>query len=128
MVPTLDSKALASTVLHILHDTKHAARLRAGARAFAEKHLDINDYLARYRAYIEEITGKPLVPPVADPAPKAAVKPAVKPAAAKKPVAAVKPVKAKAKPAKAAPAKKPVQARKAVPVKKAKTGNKTGKK
>ena len=128
VVPTLDSKALASTVLHILHDTKHAARLRAGARAFAEKHLDINDYLARYRAYIEEITGKPLVPPVADPAPKAAVKPAVKPAAAKKPVAAVKPVKAKAKPAKAAPAKKPVQARKAVPVKKAKTVNKTGKK
>ncbi len=67
VVPTLDHNALTKTVLHILRDTKHAARLRAGARAFAEKYLDINDYLARYRAYIEEITGKALLPP--EPAP-----------------------------------------------------------
>ncbi len=61
LVPTLDPEALAETTLNVLRDAKLRAALRKGARAYAEKHLDMKDYIARYRAYIEEITGKKLV-------------------------------------------------------------------
>ena len=84
VVPTLDHDALAGTVLHILQDPKKAERLRAGARAFAEKYLGMDDYLARYRAYIEEITGKTLLPA------QAKAKKAVKTARTGKTVKAVK--------------------------------------
>ena len=81
VVPTLDPNAVANAVLNVLKDAKLSATLRAGARAFAEKHLDMKDYIARYRAYIEEITGKSLAPLVATPKPKK--KPVVKAPAAK---------------------------------------------
>ena len=77
IVPTLDPNAVAKAVLNVLKDAKLSATLRAGARAFAEKHLDMKDYIARYRAYIEEITGKSLAPLVA--APKPVKKPTKKP-------------------------------------------------
>ncbi len=63
IAPVLDPHGLAETVLRALKDSRLAARLRAGARAYAEAHLDINAYLANYRAYIEEIVGKPMLPP-----------------------------------------------------------------
>ena len=63
IAPTLDAAGLARTILTALGDKKLAARLRAGARAYAERHLDLHDYIASYRAYIEEITGQRLLPP-----------------------------------------------------------------
>ncbi len=86
VVPTLDPDALATATLRVLKDAKLATRLRAGARAFAEQHLDLHDYIARYRAHIEDITGKALLPSVTVAAAKpkaAAKKPAVKKPAAK---------------------------------------------
>jgi glycosyltransferase involved in cell wall biosynthesis len=65
VVPALDSGALADGVLEVLRNAKLSTALRAGARAYAEKHLDLRDYIARYRGYIEEITGRALVTPVA---------------------------------------------------------------
>jgi glycosyltransferase involved in cell wall biosynthesis len=100
VVPALDPDAIADAVVNVLKDGKLSAALRAGARAFAEKHLDMKDYIARYRAYIEEITGKQLVPPVVETKPVAVKKAETKPVkdAAKKPVAVKKPtVIAKAK-------------------------------
>ncbi|MDE8345868.1 MAG: glycosyltransferase [Acidocella sp.] len=61
VVPTLDHNAISSAVLEILDDDKRAKKLRAGARSFAEKNLDIKEYLSKFRAYIEEVTGKKLV-------------------------------------------------------------------
>ncbi len=57
LVPFLDSAALAEAVLQVLDDAKLAARLRAGARGFAARHLDLRDYIARYRGLIEEVSG-----------------------------------------------------------------------
>jgi glycosyltransferase involved in cell wall biosynthesis len=98
VVKALDPKALSKGVLTALEDTKLAGQMRAGARAFAEQHLDMKDYLARYRAYIEEVAGMKLL----SPAPvKVAVKKPVK-------VVAKQPVKVVAKkPVVKAPAKKP---------------------
>ncbi len=97
ITPCLDHDRLAETVLRALDDTKLAAKLRAGARAFAETKLGMDDYILRYRAYIEEVTGKILLPPGPPPAVKTKAKPAAKPA--KKPAA--KPAKKiGAKPAK----------------------------
>ncbi|HQT45858.1 MAG TPA: glycosyltransferase [Acidocella sp.] len=78
ITPTLNPNAVAETILGALADTKRAARLRAAARVFAEKHLAMDDYLARFRAYIEEITGKVMIPaePVEVPAPAKVKKPA----------------------------------------------------
>ncbi len=67
ITPTLDHKALTRNVLLALEDTKLAGNLRANARAFAETHLDMADYLRRYRAVVEDITGTPLLPTAAKP-------------------------------------------------------------
>ncbi len=61
IVPFLDSAAIAQMVLRVLDDPKLTARLRANARADAEKRLDLNAYLARYRALIEQVAGKKLI-------------------------------------------------------------------
>jgi glycosyltransferase involved in cell wall biosynthesis len=63
IAPTLDPKSLARTVLLALEDTKLAASLRLNARAFAEAHLDLGEYLTRYRAVIEAVTGRLLLEP-----------------------------------------------------------------
>lgn len=63
LTPTLDPKALAKNVLRVLGDAKLSARLRAGARAYAQAHLGMDQYIQSYRAYIEEITGKALMSP-----------------------------------------------------------------
>ena len=100
ITPTLDHNALTDTVLRALADTKLAARLRANAREYAEKKLGMDDYLARYRAYIEEVTGKTLLPAGTA---KAEAKAGSKPKA----TAPSKPsIQAKASP-KAAPRQKP---------------------
>ncbi|MCX7380717.1 MAG: glycosyltransferase family 4 protein [Alphaproteobacteria bacterium] len=54
----LDPGKLATRVVELLEDSKLAAKIRKGARAYAEKHLDMGTYLARYEALIEKITGE----------------------------------------------------------------------
>jgi glycosyltransferase involved in cell wall biosynthesis len=71
IAPVLNPEALSETVLKALKDTRMAGRLRLAARAFAEKHLDINDYIRNYRAYIEEIAGKKMIEPIEPPKPVA---------------------------------------------------------
>ena len=61
VTPTLDSDKLADTALRVLGDAALSAKLRLGARAHAEKHLGMESYIRRYRAYIEEVSGQPLV-------------------------------------------------------------------
>jgi glycosyltransferase involved in cell wall biosynthesis len=63
--PTTNAAALAETVLKALENPRQASKIRAAARSFAEAHLDLKDYLIRYRAAIETITGRPLVAPPA---------------------------------------------------------------
>jgi glycosyltransferase involved in cell wall biosynthesis len=62
VTPSLDYETLAATILAALDDPKTAAKLRHNARAFAEAHLDMQDYLSRYRALIEQVSGKSLAP------------------------------------------------------------------
>jgi glycosyltransferase involved in cell wall biosynthesis len=62
IAPALDSSALAQTVLTALEDGRKTAKLRKAARAYAEQHLDLNDYLRRYRDLIERVSGKSLAP------------------------------------------------------------------
>lgn len=60
VTPTLDADKLTDNVLRLLSDSKLSAKLRQGARAYAEKHLGMDNYIQRYREYIEEIVGRPL--------------------------------------------------------------------
>ncbi len=62
VTPSLDHEALAATILTALEDGKTGAKLRQNARAYAEEHLDLKDYLRRYRALIEQVSGKVLLP------------------------------------------------------------------
>ena len=57
LVPPLDPAGLALAVLDLLHDAKKARRLRANARKWAEKHLDMKDHVAAFEARIAELTG-----------------------------------------------------------------------
>jgi glycosyltransferase involved in cell wall biosynthesis len=66
VVPTLDSAALADEILQLLEDRKMRAKLRRGARAYAEERLDLQDYLAKFRAAIADVTGQPLAVTVRD--------------------------------------------------------------
>jgi glycosyltransferase involved in cell wall biosynthesis len=56
LVPCLDAKNLARTVLNLLEDDKLNKRLRAGARKYAEQHLDLNDTIKAQLAIIKELT------------------------------------------------------------------------
>jgi glycosyltransferase involved in cell wall biosynthesis len=103
VTPMLDHDALAATVLRGLGDTKLAAKLRKNARHYAETHLGMDDYIARYRTYIEDITGKKLLPAPAAAKAKAPVKAPVK-AAAKAPAKPAAPAKAKSAPKRKQPA------------------------
>jgi glycosyltransferase involved in cell wall biosynthesis len=58
LVPCLDPRNLAKTILMLLENTKLNRKLRAGARRYAERHLDMKDYLATMDATIRELTGK----------------------------------------------------------------------
>lgn len=57
LVPGLDAGAIARAVLELLEDDKLNRKLRKGARQYAERHLDMTDYLATMRATIAEIAG-----------------------------------------------------------------------
>jgi hypothetical protein len=68
LAPTLDSKALARTILGLLEDKPLTSKLRANARAYAERHLAMGDYLASYCDLIGRLAGENPAP-VAEPAP-----------------------------------------------------------
>jgi glycosyltransferase involved in cell wall biosynthesis len=101
LVPFLEPQAIASAVLGLLEDKAMARKLGANARAYAEKHLAMADYLASYTSLIERLTGQNPIgqqPPVATappdtmaPAPTAkrptAKRPEAKPPEAKRPTA-----------------------------------------
>jgi glycosyltransferase involved in cell wall biosynthesis len=55
LTPFLDPAGLAARVLELLDDKALAARLRAGARAFAERHLRLDEYLGNYLSLIDKI-------------------------------------------------------------------------
>lgn len=78
-----DPPGLAKTVLDLLENKSLDARLRGNARAYAEKNLAMDDYIASYRAAIERLTGRPIdAEPVAMTRnkPAATPKPLAKPA------------------------------------------------
>ena len=52
-----DPAGLAATVLELLDDRAQARRLRAGARAFAEQHLDLARTLDDYAGLVRRLTG-----------------------------------------------------------------------
>ena len=54
----LDPAALAERMLTLLEDGKLNARLRAGARRHAERHLDMKQHVQAFEARIREITGQ----------------------------------------------------------------------
>ena len=58
LVPFLEPPKIAGAVLKLLGDDKLNKRLRAGARKYAEQHLDMNDYLARMMRTIKDLTGR----------------------------------------------------------------------
>lgn len=55
LTPFLDWTALSLRIQEMLEDTGAATRLRAGARAFAEQHLRMDDHIAGYRSLIEHL-------------------------------------------------------------------------
>ncbi len=58
LVSGLDPKAVAQGVLRLLEDDKLNRKLRGAARRYAERHLDMKDYLAAMQATIAELTGR----------------------------------------------------------------------
>jgi glycosyltransferase involved in cell wall biosynthesis len=69
LAPTLDPRGLADTILGLLEDKHLSGTLRANARAYAERRLAMEDYLASYCALIERLTGEnpaPSVEPLPD--------------------------------------------------------------
>jgi glycosyltransferase involved in cell wall biosynthesis len=56
LAPFFAPKRLAERVLEVLEDAALSRRLRAGARRYAERHLDLNDTLAAYDAMVDRLT------------------------------------------------------------------------
>jgi glycosyltransferase involved in cell wall biosynthesis len=71
LAPFLEPGRLADSILRLLEEPKLAQKLRAGARAYAETHLDREAYLEAYAGLIETLTGQSLTPE-AEPAAKPA--------------------------------------------------------
>jgi glycosyltransferase involved in cell wall biosynthesis len=55
LTPFLEPEAIAASVLRLLSDDKLNARLRRNARAWAEKHLAMGDYIAAFEALIARV-------------------------------------------------------------------------
>ncbi len=67
LAPFLDPKAIANAVLGLLEDKALTRALRASARQYAERRLDMAEYLAAYTGMIERLTGENPAVPVAAP-------------------------------------------------------------
>jgi glycosyltransferase involved in cell wall biosynthesis len=62
LAPFLEPGRLADSILRLLEEPKLAQKLRVGARAYAEAHLDREAYLDAYATLIETLTGQSLAP------------------------------------------------------------------
>jgi glycosyltransferase involved in cell wall biosynthesis len=70
LVPCLKPHSVARGVLDLLDDKALTRTLRSNARAYAEKHLAMDDYLASYNRVIERLTGEnPARPQEPEPVP-----------------------------------------------------------
>jgi glycosyltransferase involved in cell wall biosynthesis len=69
LTPTLEPRTLARAILGLLEDKALTRKLRTNARAYAERHLAMADYLSSYCGLIGRLTGE-------NPAPSAEPKPA----------------------------------------------------
>jgi glycosyltransferase involved in cell wall biosynthesis len=58
LTPFLTPKIMAQDILRLLDDRKLTAKLRSGARAYAEKRLRMRDYLDNYVRIIQRLTGQ----------------------------------------------------------------------
>jgi glycosyltransferase involved in cell wall biosynthesis len=58
LTPALDPDLLAEQVLTVLEDAKLSAKLRAGARKYAEKSLDMKLHVAAFTKKIQAMTGQ----------------------------------------------------------------------
>jgi glycosyltransferase involved in cell wall biosynthesis len=63
LTPGLNPKRLAETVLELLENAALNRKLRAGARRYAERHLDMDHHIAAFDAKISEMTGAPVPAP-----------------------------------------------------------------
>jgi hypothetical protein len=63
LVPFLEPQRIAERILALLEDRHLTGTLRAAARAYAEKHLLMKDYLDSYTGLIERMTGQNPVAP-----------------------------------------------------------------
>lgn len=57
LVPFFEPASVARTILRVLEEPKLARSLREKARAYAERHLAMPDYLAAYEALIDRLVG-----------------------------------------------------------------------
>lgn len=57
LVPFFDPQGLARTIQRVLEDTRLARSLREKARAYAERHLAMDDYLTAYGGLIDRLIG-----------------------------------------------------------------------
>jgi glycosyltransferase involved in cell wall biosynthesis len=89
LTPFLRPKTLATTILKVIEDKALNGSLRENARAYAERHLAMGDYLANYCAVIERLTGENPAPRL-DIKPPASIRPAMR---TRKAVPVVKPVR-----------------------------------
>jgi glycosyltransferase involved in cell wall biosynthesis len=89
LTPFLRPKTLATTILKVIEDKALNRSLRENARAYAERHLAMGDYLANYCAVIERLTGENPAPRL-DIKPPASIRPAMR---TRKAVPVVKPVR-----------------------------------
>ncbi len=62
LAPFLEPEAIADRVLELLENQRLAARLRRGARAWAEENLDMADYIAGYEKLILKALGRRAAP------------------------------------------------------------------
>ncbi|MEA2740856.1 MAG: hypothetical protein QOH05_4163 [Acetobacteraceae bacterium] len=77
LTPCLEPHTLAHRILDLLDDKPLTRKLRAGARAYAERRLAMSDYLGSYCDLIGGLTGEnpaPIAEPVRAPRPKPAVR------------------------------------------------------
>ena len=65
LTPFHDPAALADSIGSLLEDRGTNARLREGARAYAEANLRMEDHIAGFRALINGMTDGRLGPPAA---------------------------------------------------------------
>jgi glycosyltransferase involved in cell wall biosynthesis len=63
LTPGLNPKRLAENVLEVLENAALNRKLRAGARRYAEQHLNMDDHIAAFDAKISEMTGVPVPAP-----------------------------------------------------------------